>query len=751
MKTQSKHIQSLRTLATAAVLVGTCACGAKVAQAQATNTIFGPNVYVFDSSISGNALATALNNLNAQAEFGTGRSAVFFRPGTYNFGTQTANGSASPLYISSEGFYEQIAGLGTSPDQVVIQGNFDVAQGGAHDGTDNFWRSQENMQVNPNGEGYWGVAQGASYRRMHVGGNLELANYQCGWSSGGFLANTLVSGNLNSCSEQQYYVRNTQMGSWTGSNWNMVFSGDVNAPATDFGNGGNSYTNLATTPSAREKPFLYLDSSSNFEMFVPALKTNSSGYDWQNGLGAGTSLQMGSFFIATPSSAIADINNSLAAGNSLIFTPGIYNLSGTIKVTKANTIVYGMGYATLIPQGAFPAISTADVDGVIVTGLIVDAGPSTGSNTLIEVGGTTGSTVTHASNPAQLADVFIRIGGAETGAAQTAIQIDANNTILDNIWSWRADHGTDASWTGNTAAHGLIVNGNNVLATGLAVEHYQQTQVVWNGNNGETIFFQSELPYDPPTQSAWMNGNARGYPAYQVTACSHTAFGLGVYSNFTSGAAIYEDNAIITPNTTGISMTDMVDVYLSGAGGISNIINNTGGSVQNGTMTDYLKSFVGNGACPSSGNTAVAINAGGSAVGSFIADTDYAGGGAGGSTTHAIDTSLITGTVAPQAVWQSNHDGVATYTIPGFTSGSTHTVQLDFAEVYFNTTGQRVFNVAINGQVVLSNFDIVQAAGAEYKAIAKAFSATANSSGQIVISLTNGTANQPAISGVEIK
>ncbi len=839
MSQTSYSLRLYRALSIAGTLVGLCAA-AGAAQAQ-NNTIFGPNVYVFDQNTNGNALQTALSKLNTQAEFGTSRYAVLFKPGSYNFGTQS-NGTA--LRISSEGFYEQIAGLGTTPDQVSFTGNFDVGQADSNgNGTDNFWRSQENMEVSPNGEGYWGVAQGASYRRMHVAGNLQLTNYQCGYASGGFISNSLVDGELYSCSEQQYYVRNTQMKTWKGNNWNMVFSGDTGGvPAQDFGNGGNSYTTLSTTPVAREKPFLYLDSGGNFQMFVPALKTNSSGYDWANGLGSGTSLPMSAFFIATPSSAITDINNALASGKNLILTPGIYNLAGTIKVTNPNTLVYGMGYATLVPQGAFSAISTADVDGVILAGLLIDAGPNTGQSTLVDIGGNAASTVSHASNPPQLDDVFFRVGGLEAGTAQTSLQIDANNTIMDNIWAWRADHGNAGTvgWTTNTAAHGLVVNGNNVLATGLAVEHYQQSQVVWNGNNGETIFYQSELPYDPPSQAAWMDGGARGYPSYQVTACAHTAYGLGIYSYFNQNQNIYDDSAITTPNTTGIQFTDMVTVYLAGSGGIAGIINNTGGSVQSGAKPDYLKSYAGSGACTtttapaaptnlvakavstsqinltwtasttpgvyyeifqsttnpatvsesnllaSTANTSysatglkagttyyysvvavasfvsapaqasattqgsgVSINTGGGSVSGFIADTDFSGGSVYSNSTPVTVAGVAN--AAPAAVYQDEREGVFTYTIPGFTAGSSHTVSLYFAELYFSTAGSRKFNVAINGTQVLTNFDIVQQAGASHKAVTAQFTATANASGNIVIAFTRGSTDQPTVSGLSIQ
>src|SRR5579875_3864765 len=70
---------------------------------------------------------------------------------------------------------------------------------------------------------------------------------------------------------------------------------------------------------------------------------------------------------------------------------------------------------------------------------------------------------------------------------------------------------------------------------------------------------------------------------------------------------------------------------------------------------------------PPSGSGGVQINAGGSAVGSFIADTDYSGGGVGASTTSAIDTSGVSNP-APQAVYQTNRVGPSfSYTIPNLT------------------------------------------------------------------------------------
>jgi hypothetical protein len=157
----------------------------------------------------------------------------------------------------------------------------------------------------------------------------------------------------------------------------------------------------------------------------------------------------------------------------------------------------------------------------------------------------------------------------------------------------------------------------------------------------------------------------------------------------------------------------------------------------------------------SSGSEIVAINSGGPAISnsvggdaSFIADEDFSGGGTAVSA-NTIVTAGVTN-AAPAAVYQSERAGAFTYTVPGLTAGAQYTVLLHFAEFYWTAAGKRVFNVAINGTTVLGNFDIYAATGAN-KALVEQFTATANSSGQIVIAYTNGTADQPKSSGIEIK
>ena len=146
-----------------------------------------------------------------------------------------------------------------------------------------------------------------------------------------------------------------------------------------------------------------------------------------------------------------------------------------------------------------------------------------------------------------------------------------------------------------------------------------------------------------------------------------------------------------------------------------------------------------------------AVNNSGGGDASFAADEDFTGGGASTPTTHSISTTAAGANAAPMAVYQTQRDGTFTYTIPGMVANSQHTVLLHFAEIYFTAAASREFNVAINGTNVLTNFDVYAAAGGEYIAVVKSFTATANSSGQIVVAFTSGAVNQPSVAGLEIR
>jgi hypothetical protein len=314
---------------------------------------------------------------------------------------------------------------------------------------------------------------------------------------------------------------------------------------------------------------------------VPALKTNSQGSSWGTSAPPGSAVSIDQFYIARPGvDTAASLNAALAAGQHLLFTPGIYHLASELQVPRPGTIVLGLGLATLIPDDGNALLAIADVDAVTVGGLLLEAGP-TSSPVLLQVG-TSGSAVDHSQAPAALFDVHCRIGGADVGTAANCVTIDSNDVIVDNTWLWRADHGAGAAWTVNMSNNGLIVNGANVTIYGLFVEHFQQYQTLWNGNGGAVYFYQSEMPYDPPDQSAWQEApGVNGYASYKVAAgvTTHQAEGLGVYSVFTND--VQAANAIETPSGAGVSMSHMVTVSLA-AGAIDNIINGTGGTVAQG-------------------------------------------------------------------------------------------------------------------------------------------------------------------------
>jgi hypothetical protein len=221
-------------------------------------------------------------------------------------------------------------------------------------------------------------------------------------------------------------------------------------------------------------------------------------------------------------------------------------------------------------------MTVADVKGVKLAGLLFDAGPDT-SPVLLRVG-TTHAHKSDANDPTSLHDVFFRIGGAAAGSAETSLVVNSDNVLLDHIWAWRADHGKGVGWTINTADTGVVVNGDDVTAYGLFVEHYQRYEVIWNGENGKTVFFQNEMPYDPPNQAAWTHDGVNGFAAYKVadSVKTHEAWGLGSYCFFNVDPSIHAARAFEVPVTAGVKLHDILTVSLGGVGTIDHVVNDTG-------------------------------------------------------------------------------------------------------------------------------------------------------------------------------
>ncbi|MEU0760552.1 discoidin domain-containing protein [Streptomyces microflavus] len=533
----------------------------------------GPNVHVFDPSTPN--IQAKLDEVFDQQEashFGNGRHQFLFKPGTYN-------------NLNAEiGFYTSISGLGLKPDDTTINGDVTVDAGWFNgNATQNFWRSAENLALNPvSGTNRWAVSQAASFRRMHVKGGLNLAPNGYGWASGGYIADSKIDGQVGNYSQQQWYTRESSIGGWSNSVWNQTFSGVEGAPATSFPE--PRYTTLQTTPISREKPFLYLDGNT-YKVFVPAKRTNARGVSW-NGTPQGTSIDLNQFYVVKAGATAATINQALAQGLNLLFTPGIYHVDQTINVNRADTVVLGLGLATIIPDNGVTAMKVADVDGVKLAGFLIDAG-TVNSPTLLELG-PQNSSADHSANPTSIQDVYIRIGGAGAGKATTSIAVHSDDVIIDHTWVWRADHGEGVGWETNRADYGVRVYGDDVLATGLFVEHFNKYDVEWYGERGRTIFYQNEKAYDAPNQAAIQNGDTRGYAAYRVddSVDVHEGWGMGSYCNYNVDPTIIQEHGFKAPVKPGVKFHSLLVVSLGGMGHYNHVINSTGAStVPAGTST----------------------------------------------------------------------------------------------------------------------------------------------------------------------
>lgn len=531
----------------------------------------GPHVHIFDPSTPGiQAKLDEVFRQQESAQFGTGRHAFLFKPGTYN-------GLNAQL-----GFYTQIAGLGLRPDDTTINGDVTVDAGWfGGNATQNFWRAAENLALAPvNGTDRWAVSQASSFRRMHVKGGLNLSPTGYGWASGGYIADSRIDGQVGNYSQQQWYTRDSVIGGWSNSVWNQVFSGVEGAPANAFPE--PDYTTLTTTPVSREKPFLY-DDGGELKVFAPAKRTDARGVSWA-GTPQGESIPLSRFYVVKPGTTATTINQALDQGLHLLFTPGVYHVDRTITVNRANTIVLGLGLATIIPDNGVTAMRVADVDGVRLAGFLIDAGP-VNSPTLLEIG-PQGASADHAANPTTVQDVYIRIGGAGPGKATTSMVVNNDDTIVDHTWVWRADHGEGVGWETNRADYGVRVNGDDVLATGLFVEHFNKYDVEWYGERGRTVFFQNEKAYDAPNQAAIQNDTVQGYAAYRVddSVTTHEGWGLGSYCYYNVDPTIRQEHGFRAPVKPGVRFHSLLTVSLGGNGQYNHVINDTGAPTQ-GTST----------------------------------------------------------------------------------------------------------------------------------------------------------------------
>lgn len=608
---------------------------------------FGYDTYIFNDSDNTDEISSKINEIfeyQHYDQFGTNRYSFAFKSGDYT-------DMEDDCY--NVGYYTQIIGLGKTPYDVRVKNVKTPAALANGNVTCNFWVNIENMtiaQTSDNADYWndsfkWAVSQAAPARRLNIE-RQTLLQWTWGdnaWASGGYIADTIFQNAVGSWCQQQYYYRNCEFAkdvsdSIYGVNWNQMIQGCKNVDGSAlkdnsgyyFNEAGsllqdNGYSNwgkngcttvLNKTDETREKPFLYFDEDiDSYQVFVPSVRKDTTGVSWsKDSMGEGVSLSLDSFYVANPDVDTADtLNAALGKGYNLLLQPGIYKLDKALEITHENTIVLGLGMATFTSteknsdtfirvagkkwnSNYTKVVGNYDIGGVEIAGVILDAGKYT--DTLLEVG-YEGANVDHSANPCVLQDVICRVGGTGSlGTTGSCVVVNSNNTIIDQTWIWRADHGDNTGWYENTADNGLVVNGDNVSCYGLFVEHFQKYDILWRGEYGKTFFLQNEKCYDPQSQEGWMshNNTVKGYAAYKVTnnVKHHYAVGLGIYDVFinTNGAEIFLDNAIEVPNAEDVLVENACIVEIAnGSGprvGINNIINGTGAGITTGATSQTV-------------------------------------------------------------------------------------------------------------------------------------------------------------------
>eukprot|EP00943_MAST-04B_sp_MAST-4B-sp1_P006875 g6875.t1 len=580
-----------------------------IVNAEPNPPIWPKSVYIFDQNdtniqdIVASAYATNGGHEPANhGQFSSKRYAFLFKPGIYDLDCPV-------------GYYTQVLGLGEKPSDVVFtspKGVYsqeqDFSSGGA---LCTFWRSAENFKTTANNKWYvgvgmmWAVSQAAPLRRVEIENDLLLYEYEppipgAGYASGGFFANLKVGKAVIPGSQQQWFARDSTIGSWQNGAWNMVLSGmdGQQIPPDHCGNtNGVPMTKIERTPIISEKPYITIDvTSGKFFLQVPPLKLQSHGADFSDDidetgafnnytnivLNTTTAVDFSNVYVTKVTDNATTMNEKLDQGLHLVISPGIYQLDEPLVVNKPNQIILGLGLATLISAKQNVLISVGNVDGVRVCGLILQAGPAANNNmapTLLEWGRTADRYHSgDPKNPSFMHDIFARVGGPDGTAndpvaTASMVHVRNGNVIGDNMWLWRADHAADGpvTYDGNRCNNGLVVDGDDVTMYALAVEHTEEDLTIWNGENGATYFYQAELPYGV-TQNQYNN-----YAGYRVAGSvkQHEGFGIGVYCYFRDYNVTVK-SGIVTPAQVESSFVHPLTVFLNGHGGILHVLNDKG-------------------------------------------------------------------------------------------------------------------------------------------------------------------------------
>nr|MCR4588889.1 hypothetical protein [Lachnospiraceae bacterium] len=414
-------------------------------------------------------------------------------------------------------------------------------------------------------------------------------------------------------------------------NWNMVMVGDDPDGLPTGTWPAKAYTEVAEADIVQDKPlFLWTDPKTreNMGIYVPAKRAHAVATSWNTAKdlkaedyepapvvtdlslfpeNLGHISPMDDWYIAHAGQDTAkSLNRALENGRHLLFTPGIYYLEEPLQVQQNGRILLGLGLATLRPTKGNICVETR-ADDLILAGLLLDAGSA-----YIPVNGTDSAEkslgepvispnllVVGKGKNVSLNDLYFRVGGCDTqepAQATCCITIDADRVIGDNLWVWRADHGDQVAWDKNVTKNGIVINGDDAVMYALMVEHFHEYQTIWRGNGGRLYMYQSEIPYDVPSNEVWMSreGTRAGYASLFIddeTESFHGE-GIGIYL-YNRDAPVLLESAMEMPDKEGVSVHHIITVMLNGNPGMHHVINDAGNAVMTrgaeAMLLDYEK------------------------------------------------------------------------------------------------------------------------------------------------------------------
>jgi hypothetical protein len=613
---------------------------------------FGANVTIFDASESVATINAALNVTarGVQRQF-------FFLPGTYGTAGYDPTTATTADPVTNHVIQAQVAsgtkvsGLGAGPCDVVINGALDIQNGGLA-----IRDSQmSNLTINPIEAGVpvdsmlWASSQTATWRRINLLGNLYVSpvtqtpgacqnpcppglniNVIPGVSNGFEITNSNITGNVingdglnrpgvegNGGNSDVYYQQDQIGGTVSGFGSDTMFAGTIGAPADNFGPGtvspysapGDKVT-VDTVPVIRELPYIYYDGS-QFQVFSPSAQFNVRGPNW--GLaGQGTSLPLSSFYIANPTTPTTTgvtpdtatmINTQLSAGKNIILNPGTYVLDGPLTVTHPDQVIFGLGDGILRADNTATIVVKDSAPGTVLGGFQAngrafnasDMGPFAADQVVI---GDTPHGAGSKTDPTSLNDV------SSVSGATTDFLLNQDYVIMDQAEIQTNNNSgagyTTTNWTASDGNIGVVVNGDHNTWQGIWLEHFKQTEAVWNGESGQVLFLENEKPLtiavDFPAEiglqpHVWnLSATFDGYPVLAVAPSVNrfTLDGFQTWNRGGNGSYANTTSNITTPVKPGVTFHGLFSGMILGSsdpnttlsggtiGGAFNMVNNDG-------------------------------------------------------------------------------------------------------------------------------------------------------------------------------